>query len=237
MPKKSSWPRVVTAGSATVKVYEVAHPTNRTGKAYVAAWHTPTGRKTAKFASSDAALEEARLQAARLAAGKVAAAEMTGSEREELLAARKLAGDVPVLSALREWLDARSVVGGQIMAAARFYADHTKGAEQKTILVKDAVAAFLRAKIQEGINVKASYEKVLPRLRDGTLADMPIHAVTKDTLANWIREAFIVPGQTVVHATTFNTVRTRLGLGPCRRLPAQARADRRAGDHHPQRPP
>lgn len=210
MPKKTTWPRTVSVGSAHVKVYEVTHPSNRTGKAYVVAYVTPTGRKTAKFADPAAALGEARLQAGRLAAGKVEAADLTGGDRQELLAARKLAGDMALLSALREWKDARTLCGGQLMTAVRFYADHTKGADQKTILVKDAVTAFLRAKKQEGIDTRSSYEKVLPRLRDGTLGELPIDAVDKDMLGDWMRGAFLVTGQAVVHPVTFNTVRRRI---------------------------
>lgn len=44
MPKKPEWPRSVTVGSVVVKVYEVEHPTNASGKTYVVSYRTPTGR-------------------------------------------------------------------------------------------------------------------------------------------------------------------------------------------------
>ncbi len=123
MPKKSDWPRTVTVGSVTVKVYRVAHPTNKTGRAYVVAHRTPSGRKTSKFADPSAALEEARLIAGKLAAGKVEAADMTGGDREELHAARQLTGKIPLLSALEEWKAAKVLCGGHLLTAAKTWAD------------------------------------------------------------------------------------------------------------------
>ena len=209
MPKKTEWPKAVTVGSVVVKVYEVNHPTNASGRAYVVSYHTPTGRKTVKFADSDAAMEEARLQAEKLAAGKVEAADMTGGEREELAAARELAGDIPLLAALREWREAHRLAAGDVLGAVRFYAEHFSGAKRKTITVKEAVTAFMRAKKEEGIDMAASYEKVLPRLRDGALGELPIESIGKEQLADWISAAFAVEGKERAHPETFNTVRRR----------------------------
>ncbi len=205
---RREWPKKITVGSVTVRVYEVAHVSNSTGKAYVLAYTTPTGRKTIKFADPLKAMDEARLQAGKLAAGKVEAADMTGGEREELLAARKMAGNMAVLSALREWQDARALCGGELLAAARFYCEHTQNSKRKTILIKDAVRLFLKAKMDEGINTKASYDKVLPRLQDGILGDLPIDSIGKDQLNDWMRTAYSVNGKPV-NRVTFNTVKKR----------------------------
>lgn len=210
MPKKRAWPQSITAGSVVVKVYEVSHPTNASGKAYVVSYNTPFGRKTVKFAQPEAALDEARLQAGKLAAGKVEAADMTGGEREELAAAREITAAVPLLSALREWHDARALCGGNLLTAVRFYAEHFKSTERKTILVKDAVTAFLKSKKAEGIDVKSSYEKVLPRLRDGILGDLPLDSLGKEQLTDWINLAFVVGDKKDVHHETFNTARRRM---------------------------
>lgn len=210
MPKKRAWPQSITAGSVVVKVYEVGHSTNASGKAYVVSYNTPFGRKVTKFAKPEAALEEARLQAGKLAAGKIEAADMTGGEREELAAAREITADVPLLSALREWQDARALCGIDLLSAARFYTEHFKSTERKTILVKDAVTAFMKSKKAEGIDVKSSYERVLPRLRDGVLGDLPLDSLGRDQLTDWINTAFIVGKNKSVHGETFNTVRRRM---------------------------
>lgn len=210
MPKKrKDWPREITVGSVTVKVYQVAHPTAATGKAYVLAYSTPSGRKTVKFMDPDKALAEARLQAGHLAAGKIEASEMTGSEREELLAARRLAGDMPLLSALREWHRARQLVGADLVAAAQAWKD-LHGTARKEISMRDALTAFLKAKERQGVDTKASYRKTLPRLCDAAFADLPINAVTATMLDNWIHETFRQGENETAHPATYNTLRKRL---------------------------
>lgn len=209
MPKKPDWPKSVTVGSVVVKVYEVDHATNANGKAYVVSYRTPMGRKTAKFAKPKEAMDEARLQAEKLAAGKIEAAEMTGGEREEFAAARDLAGDTPLLAALREWREAHRLANGNVLAAVRFYAEHFKGSQRRAITVHKAVVAFMKSKKDEGIDMDSSYEKVLPRLRDGSLGELSLESIGKEQLAEWISIAFAVKGKERAHPETFNTVRRR----------------------------
>lgn len=87
---KGQWPRTITAGSASVKIYEVAQSTFKNGKAYMLVWSTPEGRRQQKFADPTRALEEGRTKAAQLAAGRIEASEMSSSDRDELMAARKI---------------------------------------------------------------------------------------------------------------------------------------------------
>lgn len=209
MPRKREWPKSVTVGSVVVKVYEVSHPTNASGKAYVVSYRTPGGRKTGKFANPDAAMEEARLQAEKLAAGKIEAAEMTGGEHEELIAARELAGNTPLLAALREWREANRLSNGNILTAVRFYSEHFKAETRRSIITKVAVELFMKAKEDEGVDTASSYAKVLPRLRDSELAELPIDSIGKDQLADWIASAFKTEGADRVHPETFNTARRR----------------------------
>ena len=209
MAKLQSWPQRVTVGNVTVTVYEVNHPSNATGKAYVLTFRTLTGRKTIKFANPKAALTEARLRATKLQAGQVEAAEMTGGDRSELIAARKLTGGDHLLSALREWADARKIAGGDLLAAARFYADHQKSGTRRTVTVAEAVDRFLKAKRAEGVDIKASYLKVLPRLKEGILGALPIDKVGRDQLADWIGTAYAAGTKDMAHPGTFNTVRRR----------------------------
>lgn len=43
MPRKPEWPKAIAVGSVVVRVYEVAHRTNASGKAYVVSYRTPAG--------------------------------------------------------------------------------------------------------------------------------------------------------------------------------------------------
>lgn len=207
--KSQEWPRQVRVGHATVKVYRIKQEGGKTGFTHVVTWLTPFGRHRRKIADEAAAMEEARLQAGKLNAGRLDATQMSVNDHEELAALRELAGDVPALSALQEWRQARDISGGSLLTAVRFYVDHFSKSETKSILVKDAVELFLKAKRAEGIDVNTSYKKILPRLRDGDLGSLPIEAIGRDQLASWTLSAFSVEGKTEAHPETFNTARRR----------------------------
>ena len=207
--KARQWPREIVVGSVRVKVYEVDHTTAASGKAYVVAYVTPSGRKTRKFSDPDKAISEARLQAEQLAAGKVEAADMTGGERDELLAAKKITLDVPVLSALSEWKKARDLCGDDLLAAAQAWRD-LHGKSRKEISVRDAVKEFLLAKDRQGVDTKASYRKTLPRLEEAPFADSPMSSVSAIELEKWIHATFKQGENLLAHPATFNTLRKRL---------------------------
>ena len=120
------WPRVITAGSSSVTVYEVKHPTNASGKAYVLAWRTPNGRRTQKFADPAAALTEGRIKASQLGAGRIEGADMTRGDRDELQAARALAGSMPLVAVVEEWAKGRQLTSGNILAACEAWAARTR---------------------------------------------------------------------------------------------------------------
>lgn len=67
----------------------------------------------------------------------------------------------------------------------------------------------MKAKRTEGIDIASSYAKILPRLRDGTLAELPLSSIGKEQLADWISTEFKVEGAEQVHPETFNTARRR----------------------------
>jgi integrase len=71
------------------------------------------------------------------------------------------------------------------------------------------VKAFMKAKQDEGISVTSSYGRVLPRLQDGALAELPLESIGKEQLADWISTAFAVKGVERAHPETFNTARRR----------------------------
>ncbi len=204
--KDREWPRYITVGAVTVPVYRVKHVSNRSGWAYVAVYTTPEGRQRQKFADPDAAVAEARLQAGKLAAGRVEAAGMSRGERDEWLAACGLAGKVPLLSAMQEWSKARELCGSDLVAAAQAWKD-MHGAARKEVTVPEAVKEFLAYKDRQGVDTKASYRKILPRLSS---LDLPVGSVTAKMLEDWIHQTFRQPGKQDAHPVTFNTARQRL---------------------------
>ncbi len=123
----------------------MTHRTNASGKAYVLAWKTAEGRQIQKFADPDAAIEEGRLKAGQIADGLVAGAEVSRADRDELFAARAIVGDVPILSALREWQRVRDLTQGHAIAAAEAWAQRNRNTFSR-ILASDAVDKFIAAK-------------------------------------------------------------------------------------------
>lgn len=144
------WPQTIKVGHASVTVYRLKHKGGKKGVTHVIAWHTPAGRQRKKVANQADALSEARLKATQLNAGKLEAADVSASDRDELAAAREITASTPLLSALREWKEARALCAGNLIGAVRFYAEHFKNAERKRISVRDAVEAFMKVKEDEG---------------------------------------------------------------------------------------
>jgi integrase len=170
------------------------------GFAYVLGWTDATGPKRKQFASEAEAEAEGRLKADQLAAGRIEGAEMGRSDRDELQAARKLVGDVPLLTALEEWAKIRTLTNGHALAAAEAWSARNSTTFER-ISVKAAVADFLAAKKRAGVDVAASYKKILPTLAakfDARLID----TLSAKELEAWMHERY-------PHPVTFNTARKR----------------------------
>lgn len=179
-----TWPRSVKVGSVTVKVYRMAHRSNRSGWAYVVAWTGTQGRQRQKFADQGDALEEARTKAAQLAAGRVEGAEMSRGDRGELQAARKLSGAVPVLAALAEWVKARELTAGNVITAAEAWAARN-GQSFQRVKVLDAAKEYLKAKTKAGKNIATDHASIFESIK-ADLGDYSLDAVSAKQLDAWL---------------------------------------------------
>ena len=198
----------MTAGSAVVTVYKLAHRTNKTGWTYLLTYTTPEGRKRIKFSEPEAAIAEARIVAGKLAAGLIEGAALSRGERDEYLAAKDIAGSFPLISALKEWARVRELCGSDLLVAAQAWHD-ANGKARKAIGIADLVKAFLRDKERSGVDTRAGYARTLPRLVE-SFADTPVHVMTSQMLKEWLHGTFIQPGQRHVNASTFNSHRRRM---------------------------
>jgi len=196
---KQAW-QIVKSGSVTVKIYSNVHASNSSGWTYVVAWHTPAGRKRHKFADEGAAVEEARLRAGQLAAGKIEATEVSRADREELFAARKLAGDVPLLAALKEWRNAANLTQGQVIAAAEAWKARNRGKIDRAT-VSEALTRFLKEKKKAGYNTKANHGSILEAVREA-LGAYQIAQVSASMLDGYLGK--------IAHPVTRNTHRKRI---------------------------
>ena len=146
-----------------MKVYRSPHPRTASGWLYILSWTASRGRQRESFADSAKALEEARIKADQLAAGRIEGADMSTGDRDELQAARKLSGDVPVVAALEEWRKARQLTDGNVLPAAEAW--HGRNvARFKRIKVADAVDSFISAKERAGKEGERTYRAKLKPL-------------------------------------------------------------------------
>jgi integrase len=182
--RKRSWPHKVTVGHATVTVYRNAEPDTASGWIYVMAWRTPTGRQREKFTQEEVALREARLKASQLAAGRVETAGMNTSDRDELAAARKAVGTMPLMSALAEWLRARELTNNNVIPAAEAWAARN-AAPVEHIKVAEVVRRFLKAKADAGIKTAENHAHIFNDLtRD--LGEYDLDTVGAQQLDKWL---------------------------------------------------
>ena len=201
MPRQPEFPVVIKAGPASVRIYRVKHKSNKSGFAYVLVWKSGRARKLQQFASLGAATEEARIKVAQLADGRVAGAEMSKRDRDELVEARRLCGDIPLLAALEEWKRSRDLAGGQLIPAAEAWATRN-GKGFQVICVAEVVDQFLAAKKRLGVDVSASYMKILPTLT-AVLGERSLDSLSSRELSAWLDQRHPRP-------VTRNTARKRI---------------------------
>ena len=198
--KSEAWPRTITAGHASVKLYRNLHPRTASGWIFVLAWNSPTGRRREKFADEGEAMNEARTKAAQLAAGRVEGATMSTGERDELQAARNLAKGVPLLAALGEWAKGRELTGGNILPACESWAARN-GNVQKRIKVNDAVAAYLKAKTAAKKKIADMHGSTFDKIK-ADFGGLFIETISAKQLDAWLAKWD--------HPVTRNTYRRRL---------------------------
>jgi len=151
MAKHSAWPRKVTVGNCSVSVYRTRRPRTASGFEYIVAWHSKDGgRGRRSFANEADALDQAEAIAEHLHSGRATADHISEADKEEWSRAIELAGDTPLLTAMREWAAAQDLTGGQLIPAARAWAERYRTGEE-SVLVNEAVDRYLKAREADGI--------------------------------------------------------------------------------------
>lgn len=155
------WPKKITDGNVTVRVYRQAHKTSKSGWTYVLAYRDAAGvRQRPKLADADEALKEARLKAEQLNAGKIDVAGLSPGDRDELQAIREICGATPPLAAVKEWAAASRIAGGELIAAANSWAARNRSTVRR-ILVEKCVDQFIQAMKSTGTQAERVYRSKL----------------------------------------------------------------------------
>jgi integrase len=130
----------------------------------------------------------------------VEATEVSRADREELFAARKLSGDVPLLAALKEWRKAANLTQGQVITAAEAWKARNRG-EIDRATVGEALTRFLRDKKKLGYHTAANHGSILKAVR-GALGDYQIAQVSASMIDGYLGK--------IAHPVTRNTHRKRV---------------------------
>lgn len=200
--KRITFPYVVRHRNATIKVYRIKRKDTKSGYIYSVAWNDADGKRVQKqIVDLDDALAWARDKAEVISAGKQEAATIDPVELEQLVSAKKILKDVPLLSAIKEWQKANQLSEGNIIPAAQAWRD-ANNSKVKKLLVGEAVDRFLNAKLKEGRSIKSSYLRTLPRFSEA-FKNHHIARISTRQLQDWLDSNF-------AHPTTRNSHRKRI---------------------------
>jgi len=114
MAKIATFPIRVRVQSVGVKIYREKAKTTKSGYTYCVSWVGPDGRNRKSAADLPKAKEFAEIKAAQLAAGL---SDLNRSDVFELHEARAIAGDISILTALKEWKKAQDLTDGNLLEA------------------------------------------------------------------------------------------------------------------------
>jgi integrase len=162
--KPETWPKSVKVGSATTKVYRMKHPRTVSGFIYVVSWHSAGRRLRQKFADPEAAMTEARLRATQISAGGIEASTVSKADRDELHAARRIAGDTPLLSVVQEWHRARELTGANVIPACEAWAARNSTAHDRA-KVADVVTRYLAEKTKAGVSTAKNHAHIFEDMK------------------------------------------------------------------------
>ena len=122
--KKSHFPLIIKHRNATVTIYKIRRKDTSTGFIYSVSWIDANRKRIQKQLVKLAdAKALAREKAEFLSSGKQEAADLDRSQLEELVFAKRITKDIPLLSAIQEWKKAYDMTGGNIIPAAQAWQD------------------------------------------------------------------------------------------------------------------
>jgi integrase len=178
--------KTIKSGSVKIPIYRNKHPHAASGWVFTASYYIDGRRRQKQGTSLDAIEAEAKRIAGNLSAGKAEAAEFSTNDREELLAARRICGDVPLLSALDEYMAARSLVDGSLLSAAKLWAQsQNRGVSPKH--VRDVVAEYLQVKEAAGKHVGQNHRSEFRNIITD-FGDRLIHEITTQEINRWLQK-------------------------------------------------
>jgi integrase len=177
--------KTIKSGSVKIPIYRNKHPHAAGGWVFTASYYIDGRRRQKQGTSLDAIEAEAKRIAGNLSAGKAEAAEFSTNDREELLAARRICGDVPLLATLHEIKLAKELTGNNLLVAARAWAD-SANRNFKPRLTKDVIDEYLDLKTRGGSGIAKSHASAFRNIRC-ELGDRYIHELEAAELDRYLQ--------------------------------------------------
>lgn len=161
--KNEAFPFEITKQGTTLKIYRSKHPKTKSGWIFQLCYHSGGKRFVRQFADFQKAKKEGELKAEMLAAGQLDAARMSKQDRDELLLARDIAGDIPIVEAISQWKRMQDITKGNGLEAAKLWNKANLTAFEN-IKLEEVIRRFKAAKERAGVNVESAYKNRLERL-------------------------------------------------------------------------
>jgi integrase len=183
-PMKEEWPKIIRSGSVTVKIY----PSENNGyKRHIVTYYLGKRRMRKAVTDFAGAKKEAERIANRLSHGETQTLKLTSADSAAYVEAqRRLSSlNVPLLSAVEEYCEAKKL-GVPLLAAARYYlARHSVAFPRKPIA--EIVEEFIKAKAADGMSVRylADLRSRLGRFSRDIHSD--VASVDAAVIASWLR--------------------------------------------------
>ena len=195
------YPYLLKEGSVVVRIYQSKHNSTKSGFIYTLSYRDHLNkRQTPQFASVVEAEKEGRRIALALAAGEIASAAFSASERDELLAAKKMCGEQPLLACIEEYLKAKAIAGSNLFHAAKHWSD-SNNKNFKAKLVSEIVDEYLAAKLRLGKDLAKSHGSAFREIKSD-LGGYFLNDLTTSAMTSWLEKK--------KHPVTYNTYRKRL---------------------------
>ena len=195
------YPYLIKEGSVVVRIYRSKHNSTKSGFIYTLSYRDHLNkRQTPQFACEVEAEKEGRRIGLALAAGKISSAEFSASERDELLAAKKMCGDQPLLACIEEYLKAKSIAGSNLFHAAKHWSD-SNNKNFKPKLVSEIVDEYLADKLSKGKDIANSHGTAIRDIKSD-LGSYFLNDLTTSMMTGWLQKR--------KHPVTYNTYRKRL---------------------------
>jgi len=187
---KITYPHTVSKGSASLKIFRITNASR--GDVFEVTWYRGGKRHRKAFRDEKDALNHADQTVKALDVGRGVSLALGSAELESYHHAKQALGDLgtppPLHVALQEYVAAKKLLGSipLLSAVERFMAD-AKAANLKTITVSDLVKEFIAAKKSDGLSSRYIKDCELRLGRFGRDFQTQIANVKTADIDAWLR--------------------------------------------------